>query len=90
MVELAVPPGFIVDLSTFDRLVDSGTFARYEVSSDRVVAYVRSTAPQRRLRFSYELMALRPLRVQVPPSRVYEYYQPQNRAETLPREIVVE
>ncbi len=98
MVEIGVPPGFAVDPATFQRLVDSGTFARYEMASDRVVAYVRSIATptrsgaagKRRLRFSYELRALRPVRVQVPPSHVYEYYQPQNRAETLPQEIVVE
>jgi uncharacterized protein YfaS (alpha-2-macroglobulin family) len=90
VMELGLPPGFAVDPSTFDRLVGSGALARYEMTSDRVVAYVRSIAPKRRLRFGYELRALRPLRVQAPPSRVYEYYQPENRAETLPREIVVE
>jgi uncharacterized protein YfaS (alpha-2-macroglobulin family) len=90
IVVLSLPPGFAADPAAFSRLVDSGTFARYEMAADHVVGYVRSIAPKRRLRFSYELRALRPVRVQVPPSHVYEYYQPQNRAETLPREIVVE
>jgi hypothetical protein len=90
VVELSLPPGFAADPAALDRLVDSGTLARYEMASDRVVGYVRSIAPKRRLRFSYELRALRPVRVQVPPSHVYEYYQPENRAETLPQEIVVE
>jgi alpha-2-macroglobulin-like protein len=90
VVELALPPGFAVDPAVFDRLVDSGVFARYEMASDRATLYVRSTMPKKKIDFSCELHALRPLRVQVPPSRVYEYYQPENRAETLPRVIVVE
>jgi uncharacterized protein YfaS (alpha-2-macroglobulin family) len=90
IVELSVPPGFAVDPSAFRRLVDSGTFARYEMASDRVVVYVRSIAPKRRLRFGYELRASCPGRVQISPGRVYEYYRPENRAESLPREIVVE
>jgi hypothetical protein len=90
VVELSLPPGFAADPAALGRLVDSGTFARYEMASDRVVGYVRSIAPKRRLRFSYELRALRSARVQVPPSCVYEYYQPENRGETLPREIVVD
>ncbi|MBM4046613.1 MAG: hypothetical protein FJ279_15995, partial [Planctomycetes bacterium] len=90
VVELGLPPGFAVDPSAFARLVDSGLLARYELTSDRAVLYVRSVAPRRRIAFRYGLRALRPLRVQVPPARVYEYYYPENRAETLPCEIVVE
>lgn len=90
VVELALPPGFAVDSSAFDRLVESGVFARYEMAADRVVLYVRSTVPQKTIRFGYELRALRPLRVQIPPCCAYEYYQPENRAETLPCAIVVE
>jgi hypothetical protein len=90
VVELALPPGFALNPSTFDRLVDSGVFARYEVASDRVVLYIRNTVPKKGVRFSYELKALHPLRVRVPPSCVYEYYQPKNRTETLPCEILVE
>lgn len=90
VMELGLPPGFAVERAAFDRLVDSGVFARYEMASDRVVLYVRSAAPKRRIRFSYELRALRPLRVQIPPAHVYEYYQPENRAQTGPHEIVVE
>jgi hypothetical protein len=32
--------------------------------------------------FNYSLRAKYPLRVQTPSSAVYEYYQPQNRAES--------
>jgi uncharacterized protein YfaS (alpha-2-macroglobulin family) len=90
VVELPLPPGFVANPSAFDRLVGSGIFARYDMALDRVVLYIRNTVPKKDIRFSYELRALRPLRVQVPPSCVYEYYQPQNRAETLACEIVVE
>jgi len=90
VVELALPPGFALNRSTFDRLVDSGVFARYEVASDRVVLYVRKMVPKKSVRFSYELKAMHPLRVWIPPSCVYEYYQPNNRTETFPYEILVE
>jgi uncharacterized protein YfaS (alpha-2-macroglobulin family) len=60
------------------------------MAADRVVLYLRNTVPRKKLDFGYELRALHPLRVQIPPCCVYEYYQPENRAETLPREVVVE
>jgi len=43
----------------------------------------QAIAPHR-AQIEYSLRAKYPLRVQTPPSAVYEYYQPQNRAESKP------
>lgn len=90
VVEASLPPGFAVDSSAFDRLVESGVFARYELAADRVVLYARGMAAEERLRFDYRLTPLHPMRVQVRPSSVYEYYQPENKARTEPFELVVQ
>jgi uncharacterized protein YfaS (alpha-2-macroglobulin family) len=90
VVEASLPPGFAVDFSAFDRLVESGVFARYELAADRVILYARGMAAEEKLRFDYRLTPLHPMRVQVRPSSVYEYYQPENKARTEPFELIAQ
>jgi hypothetical protein len=90
IIDLGIPPGFRVDASGFESLVESKTLAKYEVTGNQCILYVRSIEPGRPIRFSYELRALYPIRATIPPSKVYEYYKPENRDQTLGREIIVE
>ncbi len=90
IIELGVPPGFRVDLSTFKELVASDVLSRYERIANQFILYIRSLRREKSLCFSYELRALYPIRAQIPSSKVYEYYQPENKDWTHSTEIVVE
>ncbi|MFB0555675.1 MAG: hypothetical protein ACETWQ_20410 [Phycisphaerae bacterium] len=89
IIDLGVPPGFGVETSSFEKLVESGTLAKYEVTANQCILYIKSIVPDKPLHFSYELKALYPIRAKIPSSAVYEYYQPDNRDRTEPTEIVV-
>jgi hypothetical protein len=84
IVDLGVPPGFDVDTTAFEVMQQEGRLAKFEVTGNQVILYLRELSHTTPLRFSYSLRAKYPLRVQTPPSAVYEYYQPQNRAESRP------
>jgi hypothetical protein len=81
MVELGIPPGFDVDTAAFEALKESGQIAKFETIGSQVILYLRELSNAAPLQFHYSLRARYPLRAQTPPSAVYEYYQPQNRAE---------
>ena len=58
--------------------------AKYEITGNQVVLYLRELPPQKPLRFTYALRAKYPWRVRSPKGTAYEYYQPANRAESEP------
>lgn len=89
VVELTVPPGFAADPSAFDRLVAEGRIARYERNEPKIVLYLRQLEPDEPLKFSYELRPSHPLRVTAQPAVAYEYYTPENRAESEPQTVEV-
>lgn len=82
IIDLGIPPGFKVDPSAFKQLVASGVLARYELTANQCILYVRALGREEPLRFTYELKALYPVRAQTPSSSIYEYYQPENRDRT--------
>ena len=84
IVDLGIPPGFDVDKSAFEAMQQNGQVAKFDVTGNQVILYLRELSESTPFRFSYSLRAKYPLRVQTPPSAVYEYYQPQNRAESEP------
>ncbi|HUT31501.1 MAG TPA: MG2 domain-containing protein [Sedimentisphaerales bacterium] len=90
IIDLGIPPGFKVNTAGFERLVEAGTLAKYEVTGNQCILYVRGIDPARPLRFGYELKALYPIRAMIPASKVYEYYRPENQDQTILREIEVE
>jgi len=84
IVDLGIPPGFDVDAVAFEELLEAEKIAKFETTGNQVILYLREISNLEPFRFEYSLRAKYPLRVQTPPSAVYEYYQPQNRAETRP------
>jgi uncharacterized protein YfaS (alpha-2-macroglobulin family) len=90
IIDLGVPPGFSVDTAAFEKLVGAGRLAKYDVTGNQCILYVRDIPAARPLRFDYELRALYPIRAKAPPSRVYEYYNPQNEAVAPGQQLIVE
>ncbi len=89
IADLGVPPGFTVLTSDFDAMRARGTIARYERRGRQVLLYLRGLEPDRPLDLGYRLKARFPLRARTPASAVYEYYNPQVRAQAMPRLVRV-
>jgi uncharacterized protein YfaS (alpha-2-macroglobulin family) len=84
IVDLGIPPGFDVDAAAFEAMQEQGRIAKFEVTGNQVILYLRELSETTPFQFEYALRAKYPLRVQTPPSTVYEYYQPQNQAQSRP------
>jgi uncharacterized protein YfaS (alpha-2-macroglobulin family) len=84
IVDLGIPPGFVVDPAAFEGLQNEGQIAKFELTGNQVILYLRELSNLNPFRFKYSLRARYPLRVQTLPSAVYEYYQPNNRALSKP------
>jgi uncharacterized protein YfaS (alpha-2-macroglobulin family) len=84
IVDLGIPPGFDVDTTAFETMQQNGQIEKHEVTGSQVVLYLRQLSPETAFRFTCAFRAKYPLRVQTPTSAAYEYYQPQNRAESQP------
>jgi hypothetical protein len=82
IVDLGIPPGFEVDTSGFETMKKNDQIAKFEVTGNQVVLYLRELSNEKPFEVRYGLRAKYPLRVQAPASSVYEYYQPRNRAES--------
>jgi alpha-2-macroglobulin-like protein len=89
IVDLGIPPGFDVDTTAFEAMQTSGQAAKFDVTGNQVILYLREPSNVTPLEFSYSLRAKYPLRVHTPASSVYEYYQPQNWAQSKPIELQV-
>jgi hypothetical protein len=90
IVDLGIPPGFGVETDAFERMVGSGSLAKYDFTGNQCILYVAGIKRDVPLRFSYELRALYPVKAKAPASRIYEYYNPENEARTAARQFVVE
>jgi uncharacterized protein YfaS (alpha-2-macroglobulin family) len=84
IVDLGIPPGFGIDATAFEAMQLKGQIAKFEVTGAQVILYLRELSNLTPLSFEYSLRAKYPLRVQTPTSTVYEYYSPQNRAQSKP------
>ena len=64
--------------------VKAGTIAKHQITPRRLVVYLRELAPGRPLRIPYRLQATMPVRITVPPARVYEHYAPSREGKSEP------
>ncbi len=89
LVDLALPPSFTVEEDDLTRLVNQGRVDKLQRVGNRALLYLTKLGGGKRLSFSVRLRARFPARVQLRPSVVYEYYKPENRAQSQPRPIRV-
>lgn len=76
ILDLPVPAGFAVEGADFAKLVEAGAIAKFQVTARQVIVYLRGLEPGKPLKLEYRLHATMPVKVSVPPARVYEYYDP--------------
>jgi uncharacterized protein YfaS (alpha-2-macroglobulin family) len=89
ILDLPIPAGFAADTESLRKMQAEGRIAKYQVTARTIVIYLRQLAPRVPLRLRYRLQATMPVKITVPPARVYEYYDPDNNAETPPTQLTV-
>jgi hypothetical protein len=80
IVDLGVPPGFEVVTEDLDQLISQSDklvtkIRRYELTGKQIILYMENL--DYKISFGYRLRAKLPLKAQVPPSSVYDYYNPE-------------
>lgn len=85
LVDLGIPPGFEIEPSTFEALVNNKTIQRFEPKGRQVTLYFDAIPGEGKpLKFRYQLRAKFPVKAQAPASVAYQYYEPEVRGETMP------
>ena len=89
IVDLGIPPGFEVKPEFFQGMKEEGMIERYSITGRQVILYFREIRSKQPVVFTYELKAKFPVKAKAPKSVVYQYYEPEIRAEAKPVELVV-
>jgi hypothetical protein len=84
VVDLGVPPGFVVDQNDLIGLVEAKTITRFELTGRQIILYFDRIEANKPVTFSVHMAAQYPLRAQTPQSVVYQYYNPGIRATASP------
>ncbi|MEN3014736.1 MAG: alpha-2-macroglobulin family protein [bacterium] len=74
VVDLGIPPGFSVDLS---KLRSNEKVKNVENTDRQVVVYFDRIDSGEKINLEYDIVSLYPLRVKIPQSKIYEYYNPE-------------
>ncbi len=90
VVDISVPTGFAPVTESIDRiLATEKRIKRYEIAGRKVIFYIENMLPGDRVNFSFEVIALYPVKAKGVSSEVYSYYKPDIRGESLGGEITV-
>jgi len=89
IVDLGLPPGFTLLPEQLNQLVAEKKIQKYETTGRQIIVYLDELSRGKPLTISYQLLAKYPLKAKTVRSSVYEYYNPQSRAEVEPVEISV-
>jgi hypothetical protein len=89
ILDLPIPAGFATESDTLAALVESGAIAKYQITARSIIVYLRELAPGKPVCIRYRLEATMPVRITVPPARIYEYYDPDNQGTSQPTQMDV-
>ena len=89
LVSLALPPGLDLNSGALEALVTAGKVSKVQRVGNRALLYLTRLKARQTLRLTLGLRSRYPLRVQARPSVIYEYYRPENRAQTPPQLLQV-
>lgn len=90
LIDLGVPPGFNVQTEDLQALVSKGTIERFELAGRQIIIYLTDLVQDQPVQFQHRLRAKVPLRVTVPHSLAYDYYNPELAGEERPIRLTVE
>ena len=89
LIDLGIPPGFVVQPEALEAAVAGGTISKYTLAARQIIVYLEKLAPGRSVRLTYGLRAKYPIHAQSPESRAYPYYDPQRVSVSAPQAITV-
>lgn len=89
IVDLGLPPGFQLDPSAFEKMVEKKQIEKYSVTPRVATLYFGGLKPGQQELFECELRAKYPIKAKTPETKAYEYYTPANRDVAAPVEIEV-
>jgi len=89
IVDLGLPPGFTLIPDNLNSLVEEKVIEKYSTTGRQIIVYLREVAHKRPVEIKYQLLAKYPLKAKTPKSVVYEYYNPDIKAEAKPIQLVV-
>ncbi len=89
MLDLPVPPGFVLAGDDLAKAAEAGTIGKVQVPPRGIVIYLRGLAAGQSLTLTYRLRATMPVKVGVSPARVYEYYDVDKEGKSAPVRLTV-
>ncbi|MBM3128655.1 MAG: hypothetical protein FJ009_08545 [Chloroflexi bacterium] len=89
IIDLGIPPGFIVQSEDLEAAVRAKTIARYELTGRQIIIYLEEFDSKKPITFNYRLKAKFPLRAQTPSSTTYDYYNPSTTSTQAPTTLTV-
>ena len=89
ILDVAVPTGFAPVVSTLDELKADSLISRYEMAGRKIILYVDDLPRGEELLFDLHVQAQFPVKAIIPDSSAYSYYNPEIKAESRGKEIVV-
>jgi A-macroglobulin TED domain/Alpha-2-macroglobulin family/MG2 domain/A-macroglobulin receptor binding domain/Alpha-2-macroglobulin bait region domain/Macroglobulin domain MG3 len=82
LVSIPLPPGFTVDEDRLVALAGHHGVEKVQRVGDRALLYLDALTKGQSRHYTLHLESRQPLRVQARPAVVYEYYRPENRAQS--------
>lgn len=79
MIDVGVPPGFRVERSAMDDLLEKETIAKYTIMPRQLLIYLESMDGGQAIEMAIPMKATLPMTAKAPESTIYEYYNPQNK-----------
>jgi CD109 antigen len=90
VLDISVPTGFAAVTESIERVLEQDKrIKRYEIAGRKVIFYIENMLPGDSLTFSFEVIALYPVKAKGVSSEVYSYYKPDIRGESLGEDITV-
>jgi CD109 antigen len=90
VLDISIPTGFAPVTETIAELVAKNeNFKRYEIAGRKVIFYIENLQPGDTLDFSFQAVAVYPVKAKGVASQAYAYYQPEITGETLGVDITI-
>ena len=83
VLDVSVPTGFAAVEESLASLLEQPNIKRYDVAGRKVIVYIEDMDPGDTVSFSFQALALYPVRGKGAASTVYSYYTPDWRGETV-------
>lgn len=90
VLDISVPTGFAALAESLEALLDDPNIKRFDVAGRKVILYIEDMDPGDVVDFSFQAVALYPVRGKGAVSSVYSYYTPEWRGETVSEAVIVE